>query len=283
MKFLRGSLPSTIAIKEEIDEKCGRSLVDPVQIHQVLINLCTNAAHAMEGNHGVMTIKLGRAESSADGKEWVELSVADTGCGIEKEIRERIFEPYFSTKEKTSGTGMGLAMVHGIVNRQGGRLEVESVVGEGSVFRVLLPVVKGESFLENILSVGTLQGGTGKILLVDDEEQIVRVTGKLIQNLGYTVVGKTSSLEAIEAFSDSPYEFDMVLTDLTMPGLTGLELSEKIKTVRPDLPIVLFTGHSDQLSKDAAVAAGIDEFCMKPVSMRGLSTILSKVLGSVET
>jgi len=279
MKLLRVSLPSTIVIKEEVDENCGRGVVDPVQIHQVLINLCTNAAHAMAGNHGVMTVKLAMAPPSADGNEWMVLSVADTGCGIEEEVLERIFEPYFTTKEKSSGTGMGLAMVHGIINRQGGRLEVESEVGVGSVFKVLLPVAKKETALQQIVSIGDLQGGTGNILLVDDEEQVVKVTGKILQSLGYSVVGKTSSNEALEAFRESPDNFDLLLTDLTMPELTGLELSEKIKALRPDLPVILFTGYSDQVPKDAAIAAGINEFCMKPVSIRGLSTLLTKVLG----
>jgi two-component system, cell cycle sensor histidine kinase and response regulator CckA len=280
MKLMRATLPSTIVIQEKIDEHCGRVFIDPVQLHQVLINLCTNASHAMSGKHGVLKVKLALAPQTGEGKEWLELSVADTGCGIDEMLLDRIFEPYFTTKEKTSGTGMGLAMVHGIVSRQGGFIKVESEVGKGSNFRVFLPVAQKETAIEQIVSLGELQCGSGKILLVDDEEQVVQVTGEILQSLGYTVVGKTSPGEAIALFSQEPEQFDMLVTDLTMAELTGLELSEKVKRLRPTIPIILITGYSDQVSKDAAVAAGIDEYCMKPISMRELSTIVGKFLGS---
>ena len=279
MKLMRVTLPSTIVINEEVNERCGRVLIDPVQIHQVLINLCTNAAHAMVGRHGVLTVKLDKTSPTGDGREWLELIVTDNGSGIEAEHLDRIFEPYFSTKEKTSGTGMGLAMVHGIISRQGGTIEVESEVDKGSAFRVRLPVAQRETAMEQVASLGALQGGSGKILLVDDEEQVVQVTGEILQSLGYEVVGRTSPHGALELFSSLPNEFDLVLTDLTMPGLTGLELSERVKKIRPDIPIILFTGYSDQLSKDAAVEAGIGEYCMKPISMRDLSMVVGRFLG----
>ncbi len=280
MKLMRVTLPSTIVINEEVNEKCGRVMIDPVQIHQVLINLCTNAAHAMEGGHGMLTVKLDKGAPSADGRDWLELTVADTGKGIEEQYLDRIFEPYFSTKEKTSGTGMGLAMVHGIISRQGGEIKVESTVGEGTVFRVHLPIAQKETTVEQVVAMGELQTGSGYILLVDDEEQVVQVTGEILQSLGYNVLGKTSAQEALQLFSWSPHDFDMVITDLTMPGLTGLELSEGIKRLRQDIPIILFTGYSDQVSKDAAVKAGIDEYCMKPISMRELSTVVARFLAS---
>jgi PAS domain S-box-containing protein len=280
MKLMRATLPSTIVIQEMIDEHCGRVFIDPVQIHQVIINLCTNASHAMAGRHGVLTVKMGLAPQAGDGMEWLELSVADTGSGIEETLLDRIFEPYFTTKEKTSGTGMGLAMVHGIISRQGGFIKVESEIGKGSKFRVFLPVAQRETAIEQIVSLGDLQGGTGKILLVDDEEQVVQVTGEILQSLGYSVVGKTSPTEAMALFALDPSQFDMLITDLTMAELTGLELSEKVKSLRPDIPVILITGYSDQVSKDAAVGAGINEYCMKPISMRELSTIVGKFLGS---
>lgn len=279
MKLMRATLPSTIVIREEIDEHCGRVYIDPVQIHQVLINLCTNAAHAMTGRHGTLTVKLGPAPPTGDGRDWLELSVADTGAGIEETMIERIFEPYFTTKEKTSGTGMGLAMVHGIISRQGGFIKVESEVDKGSIFRVYLPLARKEPGIEQVVSLGDLRSGSGTILLVDDEEQVVQVTGEILQSLGYTVVGKTSPKEAIELFARDPGKFDLLLTDLTMAELTGLELSAEVKKYRPDIPIVLITGYSDQVSKDAAIAAGIAEYCMKPISMRELSNIVGKFLG----
>lgn len=279
MKLMRGTLPSTITIVERIDNGCGRVLIDPVQIHQVLINLCTNAAHSMEGQHGELTVTLAALPQNGNGKGWLELAVADTGCGIEKDKLERIFEPYYSTKEKTSGTGMGLAMVHGIITRQGGHIKVDSEVGKGSVFKIYLPVAKKESAVHQVLSLGELKSGSGTILLVDDEEQVVQVTGQILKSLGYSVVGRTSPAGALKLFIDASGDFDLVLTDLTMPELTGLELSEKIKKVRPDIPIILFTGYSDQVSKNAAVEAGIDEYCMKPISMRDLSNVVGKFLG----
>jgi len=278
MKLMRVTLPSTLKIVEEINEQCGRVSVDPVQIHQVIINLCTNSAHAMAGQHGVLTVKLDEIRSPAEGKEWLQLIITDTGCGIEKNNINRIFEPYFTTKQKTSGTGMGLAMVHGIISRQGGYIEVESTVGSGSTFRVFLPLVEPEDSVDQVLPTGELQNGVGRILLVDDEEQVVQVTGEILQNLGYTVIGKTSAVAAVEEFSKTPEQFDLLITDLTMPELTGLEVSEKVKAISPGIPVILFTGYSDQLSKEATVEAGIDEYCMKPISMRNLSVIVSRIL-----
>ncbi len=280
LKLMRSTLPSTVVIHEKIDEHCGRVLIDPVQLHQVLINLCTNAAQAMAGRHGVMNVSLGLAAPTGDGKEWLELAVADTGCGIEEDHLERIFEPYFTTKEKTSGTGMGLAMVHGIISRQGGYVKVESEVGKGSIFRVYLPVAQKEVAADHVLSLSDLQTGSGRILLVDDEEQVVQVTGAILQSLGYQVAGRTSPRKALADFSRESQSFDLLMTDLTMAELTGLELSQQVKTLRPDLPIILITGYSDQISKDAALEAGVDEYCMKPISMRELSAVVGKFLGN---
>lgn len=278
MKLMRVTLPTTLKIIEEVDETCERVLIDPVQIHQVMINLCTNASHAMDGQHGEMIVKLESVPTTADGKDWVELSVADSGSGIAKEDLDRIFEPYFSTKEKSRGTGMGLAMVHGIINAQGGTIKVESEVGEGTKFIISLPVVKNVP-VAAVVELGELKGGSGRVMLVDDEEQVVQVTSEILKNLGYGVVGKTSPEEALDLFSASPHDFDLVITDLTMPSLTGLELSARIKCIRADIPIVLFTGYSELVSKEDAKKAGIDEYCMKPISMRHLSSVMLKFLG----
>ena len=281
MKLMRVTLPSTIVIVEEVNENCGRLLVDPVKLHQVLINLCTNSAHAMEGMHGVLTVKLDEAETSKDGREWLELSVSDTGTGIDEEIIDRIFEPYFTTKEKTYGTGMGLAMVHGIINRQGGYIKVESEKGKGTTFRVFLPLADKVDPIERVVHTGELPSGVGRILLVDDDSQVVQVTGEILRSLGYTVVGTVSAMEAVDIFAGEFDKFDLVITDLTMPELTGLEVSRKIKKLRSDIPVVLFTGYSDQVSKDAAMEAGVNEYCMKPVSMRNLSVVVDKLLNSL--
>lgn len=277
MKLMRVSLPSTVIINERIDENCGMVSVDPVQIHQVLINLCTNSAEAMEGKHGSLTVSLSQDESESDEK-FIKLSVADTGCGIEADKLERIFEPYFTTKEKSRGTGMGLAMVHGIINRQGGRIEVDSKVGEGTTFDLYLPVVAQTTGFDQVVNTTDLIQGSGHILLVDDEAQVVQVTGELLTSLGYRVTGKTSAFDALALFLKSPADYDLLLTDLTMPELTGVELCKKVKAVRSDLPVVLITGYSEQLPREAADDAGVDQYCMKPVSMRELSAIVHNTM-----
>ncbi len=278
MKLMHVTLPTTIQIHEEIDEQCGMVSVDPVQIHQILINLCTNSAHAIAGNRGSLTVKLVKAERDEIGRDWLELSVADSGCGIEPQILDRIFEPYFTTKEKSRGTGMGLAMVHGIISRQGGRITVESQVGIGTVFRVFLPISTASTLPEQIVATGEIARGTGRILLVDDEEQVVQVTGQMLGSLGYQVTGRTSANEALDLFADSSQAYDLLITDLTMPELTGVELSNRCKAIRPELPVILFTGYSEQFSKEAARQAGVNEYCTKPLSLRELATVVRRIL-----
>lgn len=278
MKLMRVTLPATIQINEEIDDHCGLVSVDPVQIHQVLINLCTNGAHAMTGRHGTLTVRLAKTDRDEEGRDWVELSVADTGCGIEAEILERIFEPYFTTKEKSRATGMGLAMVHGIITRQGGRISVQSEVGVGTIFRVLLPIARESTQLGQVISMTEIMQGEGRILLVDDEEQVVNVTGQMLRSLGYEVVGMTSATEALGLFSETDREFDLLITDLTMPDLTGIELSGLFRTIRPDLPVVLFSGYAEQFPREAAEQAGVREYCTKPLTLRQLASVVHRVL-----
>jgi signal transduction histidine kinase/ActR/RegA family two-component response regulator len=278
MKLMRVTLPTTIQIHQEIDENCGLVSVDPVQIHQVLINLCTNSAHAMTGKRGTLTVKLAKSEKDEQGQDWLELSVSDTGTGIEPEMLDRIFEPYFTTKEKSRGTGMGLAMVHGIITRQGGRVTVESQVGSGTTFRVFLPISQQATPLKHIVSATEIVRGEGRILLVDDEEQVVNVTGQMLVSLGYQVTGRTSAMEAFELFAGSNHDFDLLITDLTMPDLTGIELSARLKAIRPDLPVILFTGYSEQFSKEAAVHAGVSRYCTKPFALRELSSVVHQLI-----
>jgi CheY-like chemotaxis protein/anti-sigma regulatory factor (Ser/Thr protein kinase) len=278
MKLIRTTLPSTIEIRQEIDENCGMVSVDPVQIHQILINLCTNAAFAMSGRSGTLTIRLVKSARRNNDRDWLELSVTDTGCGIDPAIRDRIFEPYFTTKQKGQGTGMGLAMVHGIVSRQGGEMDVESEIGRGTTFRIFLPVSRETTSFDQVVSTEDMAGGGERILLVDDEEQIVAVTGELLESLGYSVTGRTSARESLLLFSGSSAEFDLVITDLTMPYLTGLELCKKMKEVRPDIPVILFTGYQEDFSSDAAKAAGVDAFFMKPLSFKEMARIVRTTL-----
>lgn len=278
MKLMRVTLPTTITIKEDIDEQCGAVLVDPVQVHQILLNLCTNSAHAMAGGHGTLTVSLGSSGMDQNGLEWLQLSISDTGCGIAPDMLDRIFEPYFTTKEKERGTGMGLAMVHGIVTRQRGRIEVESTVGEGTTFTIFLPVAGAATRLDQVVSSSELPLGRGHILLVDDEAQVVQVTGELLTSLGYTVTGRTSPLAALEVVVAEPHNVDLLLTDLTMPELTGIELARRVRELVPKLPVVLFTGYSDSVPKDEVVAAGIEQYVMKPVSFKELAQVIAATL-----
>lgn len=278
LKLLRVTLPTTIIIEEDIEDQCGIVSVDPVQIHQILLNLCTNSAHAMAGNHGTLTVKLERDRVDDSGQGWLKLTVADTGCGIPPETLDRIFEPYFTTKEKSRGTGMGLALVHGIINRMGGRIEVASEVGVGTSFEIYLPVSRKRTRIDQVVNTADLVRGQGHILLVDDESQVVEVTGELLTSIGYKVTGCTSPFEAVRLFSRAPGQFDLLLTDLTMPELTGVELSKAIKEIRSDLPVVLFTGYSDLLSREEVERAGISKYCMKPVSLKDLSKMIHQCL-----
>lgn len=282
MKLMRITLPSTINVTLDIDEECGQVSVDPVQIHQILINLCTNSSQALAGRQGSLNVRLAKAEIAESEQRWLELCVSDDGPGISPEIIDRIFEPYFTTKEKGQGTGMGLSMVHGIVTRQGGRIKVESTPGQGASFHVFLPVFDTEiNENEHVVFSEKITGGSENILLVDDEEQVVKITSELLASLGYNVIGAASSVEALQVFAHAPESFDLLLTDLTMPVMNGLELCEKIKTFRPDLPVVLCSGYSENISRDAVKNVGVTEYCLKPISLRDLARTVRQALESV--
>ncbi|THB74217.1 MAG: response regulator [Desulfobulbaceae bacterium] len=281
IKLMRVSLPTTIQITQEIDEKCGAVSVDPVQIHQVLINLCTNSADAIGNDHGTLHVRLGKAPVLPDETEqWVELCVEDSGCGMSKELLDRVFDPYFTTKEKGRGTGMGLSLVHSIITRHGGRIDVVSEPGVGTKFSIFLPPVAKDTTFDQVVKVDEVIGGEGNILLVDDEPQVVSVTGELLKSLGYRVTGLESSIEALSELAKNPDDFDLLLTDLTMPRLTGIELCREVKKIRPDIPVLLFTGYSERLMVEDARDAGIDEHCLKPVSLRDLSRLVKKLIGT---
>ncbi|MDH5525636.1 MAG: PAS domain S-box protein [Desulfobulbaceae bacterium] len=288
LKLLRSSLPSTIEIKQDIDNNCPAILADPTQIHQVIINLCTNGYHAMRENGGTLTVKLTLARADLDqiaigmglkpGKYCV-IEVADTGCGIDPALKERIFEPYFTTKRKGEGTGMGLSMVHGIVQSHGGHINVSSIPEQGSTFRIFLPIPDS---IEEIPLFSpredTSQRGNERILVVDDEESILRYYRNLLGGLGYQVTSSSSSQQALELFRQSPNGFDLVISDMTMPHTTGAELAKKILEERPDTPIILCTGFSELINKEAAQAIGIKDFIQKPFKQNELPIIIRQVL-----
>ncbi len=225
---------------------------DPTQVHQVLMNLCTNASHAMAEKDGVLSVGLTDVRLDADlcksnvdlkPGDYLKLSVSDTGNGISPEIIASIFEPYFTTKTPGEGTGMGLATVHGIVHRYGGKIMVESEVGKGSTFNVYLPVTEKDTEAEPYRT-DALPTGTERILVIDDELPIAKINSQILQRFGYHVTIRTSSIEALELFRSKPNGFDLVITDMTMPNMTGDKLAAELITIRPEIPVILCTGYS---------------------------------------
>lgn len=286
VKLLRPSLPATITIEQHIDLKAGPICIDPTQFHQILMNLCTNAFHAMESEGGTLTICLARifldeaalpASAPGGAGEYVMLSVADTGVGIPEAIRTRIFDPFFTTKEAGKGTGMGLSILHGIVTDRGGFIVFDSTVGKGTEFRVHLPVTEQEVG-RNHDEEETTTGGSGHILFVDDETMLVDMATNILQTLGYRVTALTSSVEALAAFSENPSQYDLIITDQTMPNMTGLELSRRMLALRPDLPIILCTGYGALLTRDDVCKQGISELVLKPLTKKELAHVIKKVL-----
>jgi PAS domain S-box-containing protein len=279
MSLIKVALPSTIQIRQDLDGNCGQVLIDPVQLHQVLMNLCTNSFHAMEGHVGILTVCLAQKEEDQDGQSWVVLSVMDTGTGIEASVLPRIFEPYYTTKDKSRGTGMGLAMVHGIVSRYGGRVEVQSEVGVGTTFYVYLPVVVGvPSPVKSVLAIPAPVGGKEHVLVVDDEEQVLDVVTNILKGLGYRVTSTTSSQEALLLIMVAESDFDLLITDLTMPLLSGVDLCEQIKKIRPDMPLILNTGYPEQITEELLKRAGVEEYFLKPLTLQALAQVVRRAL-----
>ncbi|MCK9294989.1 MAG: PAS domain-containing protein [Desulfobulbaceae bacterium] len=286
LKLLRSSLPSSMEIRQNIDTSCGTILADPTKIQQVLVNLCTNARQAMENEQGVLTVSLLRKELREDevgpgmsAGPFIELMVSDTGRGMDQETAKRIFEPFFTTKG-LGNTGMGLAMVHGIVQDYHGMIKVESEVGQGTVFRVYFPAIavnKAEGGGKEEQQQ-PITGGKERILVVDDESVIVRMLTTTLEKLGYRVTGKTGSLEALEEFRAAPGNFDLIITDQTMPGLSGTGLAQEALKIRPAMPIILCTGYNPLVSEEKIKELGIRAFAMKPLDNKKLAQLIRDVL-----
>ena len=285
--LIRPALPSTIEVRRYIDSNTKSILVNPTQVHQIVMNLCTNAFHAMEQAGGILEITLKDCELSQEDLKnnypevlpgcFVVLSVSDTGPGIAAEISGIIFDPYFTTKEVGKGTGMGLAIVHGIVTSYGGFIICENNIGGGTVFRVFFPALEQEVVAE-VESVEEVLSGTERILFVDDEEMLADLGKVMLEHLGYEVTSQTSSLEALATFQNQPNRFDAVITDQTMSDMTGMELARKILQIRPNIPIILCTGYSSVINEEQAKAEGIKGFADKPVTKKVIAVILRKVL-----
>jgi CheY-like chemotaxis protein len=285
IKLLRASLPTTVKISQDIQSDSA-VLADSTQIHQVIMNLCTNAAHAMRAKGGRLTIDLSDVVLGGSFLEqhpylspgvYIKLRVIDTGHGMKKVTLDRIFDPFFTTKERGEGTGMGLAVVLGIVKSHGGTITVESEEGKGSTFNVFLPVILREIDHE-VRTNEPIPTGTERILFIDDEKSLVDLGQQILERLGYRVTIRTSSVEALELFIEQPDKFDLIITDMTMPNMTGDELAGKLMNIRADIPVILCTGYSERISKERAHDLGIKEFILKPIVMRELAKTVRSVL-----
>ncbi|MDA8160875.1 MAG: PAS domain-containing protein [Desulfobacteraceae bacterium] len=296
LKLLRASLPATIDIQQSIDPGCGSILADPTQIHQIVMNLCVNAYHAMRHKtDGVLGVRLERIAIAAGDSlavlgeltpdNYVRLAISDTGHGMDQATMERIFEPYFTTKPQGEGTGMGLSMVMGIVKGYGGHISVYSEPGAGTVFHVYLPGTNEEKTAAEAnggVAPSTLPvGGREQVLVVDDEQGITTMMEMMLRELGYQAQVFNQGSAALAWLRQNPQAVDLLISDLTMPGLTGIELAQEALNLHPGLPVIMISGFSDLNTRETARAAGIDKFLMKPVAIRDLAEALRELLASV--
>ncbi len=291
VKFIRSSIPSTIEIHYDIEES-GYVSADPTQIYQIVMNLCTNAYQAMLESGGVLTVTLRevKLETADIVSRWkinpgrfLKLVIGDTGQGFSDGIKEKIFEPYFTTKGKGEGTGLGLAMVHGIVTGYGGCIEAESTPGKGSDFSIYLPVCEiGEHKKLEILNPEEIKGGSEHLLVVDDEEPLVNIIEDALRRYGYQVTGFTDSQMAYSQFIKNPKQFDLLITDLIMPAITGIELIKKIRVIYPHLPAILCSGHTLTMNSKKATQKGINAYLEKPFQLDKLAQVVRSVLDELK-
>lgn len=294
IKLVRSSLPSTIDIRISIETENDMVLADPTEVHQILMNLCANAEHAMRRSGGILSITLidhagpirGWSESESLGQgSFLRLSVSDTGHGIDPVLFPRIFEPFFTTKSQAEGTGMGLAVVHGIVKRYGGSISIESTKPGGSTFHIYLPRLNVDSV--PVIEERKLEekpcGENLRVLYVDDEIDIVNIAEESLEFMGFKVTVKSDSLEALAMFESNPDDYDAIVTDQTMPGLTGIEFSKRALGIRPALPVFLCSGYNETVTARMAKSIGITEYLTKPVNFQNLALLICKACRKSES
>ncbi|MGD9975731.1 MAG: PAS domain S-box protein [Desulfatirhabdiaceae bacterium] len=285
LKLVRATIPMNIKITSRIQTDCGMVSADPIQIHQIIMNLITNAYHAVDENNGTIDILLSEVPFEQDDlldvpmkhEKYACITVSDTGTGINRNLMDKIFDPYFTTKEQGKGTGLGLSVVYGIVKDHGGDIKVTSEVGKGTEFHVYLPLLK-DVIEKNTDAAVKYPTGSESILLVDDEEPIARMMQIMLERLGYNVSTRTSSLDALDAFKANPSKYDLVISDRGMPNMTGDQLSWKLISFRPDIPIIICTGFSEEKDQHYAKSIGVKGFLMKPVGRGDLAEMVRKVL-----
>jgi len=288
LQLIRSSVPSSIEIIDNIPEVCETIFADATQIHQVLINLCTNAAHSMEEKGGILKVNLRKflftTESEKSHKDlafgkYLELTISDTGSGIDPKTSKKIFDPYFTTKEIGKGTGMGLSVVHGIVKNHKGEIFVKSALGKGSTFTIVFPIIaEYPQGHKSVMLEKSNPVGDETILFVDDEESLVDMTKTMLEKLGYSVQVTIDPLKALSIFKADPSRFDLVISDMTMPGMSGVILSENLKNIKKDIPIIICTGHSSLIDEENAKDIGISAFAMKPITMSEIAKLIRDVL-----
>ncbi|MGO9138758.1 MAG: PAS domain S-box protein [Syntrophales bacterium] len=286
IKLLRSSLPSTIELTQNVTDESVMVLADPSQIYQVVMNLCTNAAHAMRETGGALDIQLVREtiepsrmlrSLNLTAGDYAKLTVTDTGHGIDPSIMDRIFDPFFTTKGPGEGTGLGLSVVYGIARNLDGSIDISSEPGKGTIVTAYFPLIEPEE-LKREQVTEAIPGGSERILFVDDEAVLVEWGDIMLRSLGYLVTPRASSIEALEAFRANPHGFDLVITDMTMPNMRGDQLSTEILRIRSDIPIILCTGFSEMISEEKAAIIGIRQFIMKPIDKRKLADTIRKAL-----
>jgi len=289
LKLLRATIPSNIDIETRVDENCGPIIGDPTQIHQVIMNLCTNAYHAMQETGGKLEVELKEIEISYEKSvesvgmkvgPHLALTVKDSGCGMDQSVLERIFEPYYTTKEQGKGTGLGLSVIHGIVKNHGGDISVSSQPGKGATFTVYLPLVDEIDMESEEEEKPSATQGQENILVVDDENQVIDIEQQILERVGFKVTAKTDSEEALAEFASRPDHFDLVITDMTMPKMTGDQLARKLMEIKPDIRVILCTGFNGAITEEKALAMGIDKFVMKPIVKDELASTVRAVLDS---
>jgi PAS domain S-box-containing protein len=289
LKLMRASIPSTVEIRQSIVPDKDWVLADPVQIEQVLMNLCTNAAHAMREHGGLLDVSLAPVDLTAGDVPqpdmvpgaYAKITVADTGCGMDAPTLEQIFDPFFTTKRPDEGTGLGLAVVHGIVKGYGGAITVGSEPGKGSVFTVFLPRRTGRDEAKTA-AMPAAEKGSGTILLVDDDPSVVRLARDMLRQLGYRVVASRESREALNIFRKDPRRFSLLLTDYIMPGMTGTELGREVAKIRGDMPIVIITAFNQAPPREEMESIAVREIAMKPLTKDELAQIVGRAIGRTQ-
>ena len=286
MKLSKSTIPSYIEIQQDIQPDCGMVMADSTQIHQVAMNIITNAYHSLEGSGGRISVTLRESELMSAESEKIDLrpgqfavlSISDTGHGIPTELMDKIFEPYFTTKEKGKGTGLGLAVAYGIIREHRGNIRIDTEIGKGTTFTVYLPLMEKSEGVKSIDTDEEWVGGNERILLVDDDETVATLEKQVLERMGYKVASRLHSIEALEAFKASPDAYDLVITDMSMPKMTGIQLTEALLLIRPDIPIIICTGFSEQLTEENVDSFGLKGILMKPIVGRKMAQTVRKVL-----